>query len=220
MNSPSRTIWEHSGKPDALAGLDKYIGSGKCSLCGTEGPVVPVKRLVSNRFTNWDDYSNEDKPVWCNVCAWAFNEKNNRSEALFIAPEKAYSCYQVQSLREMFYQPLNSHTAVSVALNKNKHVLPYAQWGTVRIEDMNILWTEREASWAQSIGALALMGFALGDIKKDVSPSFNTVIKLSPETASQAYALWQEIEPARRNPALFTLLLEIHKTATMDYRTL
>lgn len=220
MNLPLKEVWSHSGKPDTLAGFSKYAESGKCSLCGEKGTVVPVKRLVSNRFTNWDDYSNDDKPMWCNICAWAFNEKNNRSEALFISPESVYSCYQVQSLREMFYKPLNRHTAVSVALNKNKHVLPYAQWGTVRIEDMNILWTAQEAEWARSIGTLVSMGFALGDIKKDDSPSFATVIKLAQEEATEAYRLWDYIAPSRNNPALFNLLLEIHKTATMEYRTL
>lgn len=220
MNSPAKTVWEHSGNPDALAGFEKYIESGKCSLCGTTGQVVAVKRLVSNRFTNWEDYSNDDKPVWCNICAWAFTEKNNRSEALLISPEKVYSGYQVQSLREMFYKPLNRHTALAVALKKNKHVLPYAQWGTVRIEDMNILWTAKEAGWAQSIGILVSLGFALGDIKKDESPSFATVLKLSSQEASKAYEIWKQIAPVRKNVPLFNLLLEIHKSATMEYRTI
>lgn len=220
LNSPTKTVWEHAGNPDALAGFEKYLESGKCSLCGAAGQVVAVKRLVSNRFTNWEDYSNADKPVWCNICAWSFTEKNNRSEALFISPERVYSGYQVQSLREMFYKPLSGHTALVVALKKNKHVLPYAQWGTVRIEDMNITWTKKESTWAQSIGILTAMGFALGDIKKDESPSFATVLKLNPQEASRAYELWQGIEPVRKNIPLFSLLLEIHKSATMPYRTI
>lgn len=220
MPNPAFAAWQHSGRPEPINDYPKkYIISGQCSHCGQVGNVVLAKRVVSKVFTNWDHYSNIDKPVWCNPCIWAFSEKNNRSEAIAVINDTMYTCYQIQSLKELFKTSLSEKSFVSVALKKNKHVLPYAQWGHVRIEDLTFRWAERESNWLITIEYLNSMGFALGDIKNDDSPSSFIIATISKEDAKKVYTLWETLAPLRKLPQLFNFMLELNKNSTMEYKT-
>lgn len=219
MDKPSFTVWKIAGSPDLLPRYKNYVASGQCSLCGVTGNCVPIKRVASFLFTNWDDYSNEDKPLWCNPCIWSFIEKDNRSEAIFIKDANVYSSYQLQSMKTLFDKPFNEFTSASVALKKNKHVLPYSQWGSIRIEDISFAWTQREVEWMHNISRLTKLGFTIGDIKKDDSPSFIPLMKLNKMEALEAYDLWNKIKGLRYLPHIFVFILELHKTASMEYST-
>jgi hypothetical protein len=219
MPSPAYTAWVYSGKPEPLREYtQKQILHGQCSHCGHMGEIVLVKRVVSKYFTNWDTYSNADKPAWCNVCIWTFNEPNNRSEAGLFTDGKMYTCYQIQSLKEFLKNPLDLESFAYAALKKSKHVLPYTKWGHVRIEDINLRWGTQETQWLASIERLNSLGFALGDIKKDESPSFVTIVKLTAEETREAYALWETLIPLRKFTQLFTFILSLNKNSTMEYK--
>lgn len=220
LPNPSFVAWQKSGSPDVLTKYQKYIVDGQCSLCGAKGSSIPVKRVVSFKFTNWDDYSSETLPLWCEACTWGFFEKDNRAEACFITPHKVYRGYQVQSMKKMFLKALSENECISVALRKNKHVLPYASWGTVRIEDMNFTWGNREVSWLENMIRLLGLGFALGDIKKDSSPTFGTVLKLSADETTEAYKLWESIEECKKLNHIFNFIVELNKAVSMDYKEL
>lgn len=219
MPSPAHIAWQYLGMLEPIKDYaPKYIVSGQCSHCGQNGNTVLAKRIVSKLFTNWDAYSNIDKPLLCNPCIWAFSEKDNRSEAIAFIDNTLYTGYQLQSMKDLLKQPLSGDSFVSVALRKNKHVLPYAQWGYVRIEDLNFKWSDRETNWLNIVERLNNLGFTLGDIKNDDSPSFSTIIKLDREESQEAYALWQELIPLRKLSQLFAFILELNKTSTMEYK--
>lgn len=219
MLSPAHIAWSNSGKPDLLGKHQKYVEQGQCSHCGNDEPVVAIKRVASTRFPNWDSYSNIDKPLWCNKCLWAFSEATNRSEALFITPEKLISSYQPQSMIEFLSDPFDEFTCFSVALRKSKHVLPYAQWGSISIEDCSFLWTAREIKWLQEFIELKMMGFSIGDIKNYDSPVFSIVSTLDKEEARKAYKLWNNMNSLKKLAHIFSFIYEINKTATMEYKT-
>lgn len=221
MLSPAFLAWQYYGKPQPILEYpQKYIIDGRCSHCGHTGEAVLVKRVVSKFFTNWDLYSNDDKPLWCNVCIWSFTEPNNKSEALVFTGGIMRSGYQVQSMKDLLKAPLSESSFFSAALKKNKHVLPYAQWGKVRIEDMNLQWGEREVSWLNTIEHLISLGFLMGDIKKDESPTFSVIGKLNKSESAEAYLLWNELIALRKFPQLFTFILGLNKSSTMEYKTL
>lgn len=219
MHNPAYFAWKCSGSPECLTLYQKYVFQGECSHCGIVDNVVPVKRVVSARFTNWDQYSNHDKPAWCNPCVWSFTEKNNRDEAMLLNNNILYSGYQLQSMKNLLKSPIDEKSFVSVALRKNRHVLPYAKWGRVSIEDIDFQWRNREIELLEAVEELCGLGFSIGDIKKDESPSALTVIKLQPEDSLKAYSLWNEIKVLRNLPHIFTLILELNKAATMEYKT-
>lgn len=218
MLSPAHIAWSHSSKPDLLEKYHKYVESGQCSHCGNEEQVVAIKRVASTRFPNWDSYSNIDKPVWCNKCMWAFSEANNRSEALYITPEKLVSSYQPQSMVEFLNDPFDEFTCFSVSLRKSKHVLPYAKWGSVNIEDCSFLWTNREIKWLQEFIELKAMGFTVGDIKKYDSPVFSVITMLKSEEAKRAYEIWESINSLKKINHIFTFIYDVNKAATMEYK--
>lgn len=219
MPSPAFTAWQYSGMPEPINDYaSKYIITGQCSHCGQNGKAVMAKRIVSKLFTNWDAYSNIDKPLLCNPCIWAFSEKDNRSEAILFIEDTLYTGYQIQSMKDLMKQPLSGDSFMSAGLRKNKHVLPYAKWGHVRIEDLNFKWSVRETHWLSIVERLNSLGFALGDIKNDDSPSFSTIVKLNKDEAKEAYALWKELIPLRKLSPVFSFILELNKSATMEYK--
>lgn len=220
MASPAFYAWQALGSPRPIENYSKYIILGQCSHCGEEDTeTILVKRVASNRFTSWDSYSNDDKPKWCNVCIWSFSEQTNRTEVLYIKKDILYRGYQVQSMKTLLKNPINETTCLSLALKKNKHVLPYAQWGTIRIEDISFQWGSREIAWLIAVERLVSLGFLIGDIKKDNSPSFSVVINLQKEETVEAYTLWENLAPLRYFPQLFSFILELNKKATMEYLT-
>lgn len=219
MLSPAHIAWVSSGKQDLFEKHQKYVEQGQCSHCGNDELVISIKRVASTRFPNWDSYSNIDKPVWCNKCMWAFSEANNRSEALYITPEKLASSYQPQSMIEFLSDPFDEFTCFSVSLRKSKHVLPYAKWGAINIEDCSFLWTGREIKWLQEFIALKAMGFTIGDIKNYDSPIFSVVAKLQKAEAKRAYELWNNLNVLKKITPIFSFIYEVNKASTMEYKT-
>lgn len=195
----------------------KYCSIGECSHCGLLTEVVPVKRVASKFFTNWDSYSNNDIPLWCNVCVWSFTEATNRSEALLITDKSVISCYQVQSLQELMNDPFDEYKAFSVALKKAKHVLPYAQWGNVTIEDVSFAWTSRETKWLNSFHYLVNAGFSLNDIKKYDSPSPLVIAKMERGNVADVYSQWSEITKLKKLPHIYNFISDLNKNSTMQY---
>lgn len=219
MPSPAHIAWQYLGMPEPIKDYaSKYIVEGQCSHCGQIGNTVLAKRIVSKVFTNWDVYSNTDKPLLCNPCIWSFSEKDNRSEAIVFISDTLYTGYQLQSMKDLLKSPLSEDSFVSAAIRKNKHVLPYAQWGHVRIEDLNFKWSDRETHWLEIVERLNNLGFTLGDIKNDDSPSFSAIVQLNKEEAQEAYALWEELVPLRKLSHLFSFILELNKNSTMEYK--
>lgn len=218
MASPAFSAWKLSGMPEPIEEYSKYKEWQRCSHCGQDAETVRIKRIASNRFTNWDSYSNDDKPVWCNSCIWSFTEQSNRTEAIYVSGNILYQCYQVQSFKPLLMQPMDEQSFLSAALKKNKHVLPYAQWGKIQIEDISLQWRQKEINWLMNIERLVDLGFLIGDIKNDVSPSFKIVSKLSSSEITEAYQLWESISPLRKLIHLFNFILELNKKSTMEYQ--
>lgn len=217
MLNPSYYAWINSGSPDVFQKYAKYVTIGECSLCNNQGDVLQVKRIVSSRFANWEDYSNITKPVWCMSCAWSFNEGNNRSEAKLITPTAVYSCYQVQSLKPLLAEPLNANRSLSVALKKNKHVLAYATWNRIKVEDVSLPWSLKEIALEGHISKLLQMGFLLQSIRTEDSPPSIQIMKLSRDEAKTAYLLWDMIKELHYSPHLFNFMIAINKKSTMEY---
>lgn len=219
MHNPSYYAWVSALSPDMFEKYEKYVFNGTCSLCGNHGSVIHVKRVVSNRFTNWEDYSNVDKPAWCQPCTWSFNGKDNRSEAFIITANNVYTCYQVQSLKPLLNKPLDTETSMSVSLKKAKHVLPYTTWGKIKVEDASLPWTSKEVKLEHGVSQLVELGFSLKEIRHDDSPPVMSLMKLSKENVALAYMLWDTLSYLRGQPHLFNFIVEINKKSTMDYTT-
>lgn len=133
---------------------------GVCCRCGVSSPgIVAVRAVVSAKFNGWDQLHHGDG--LCPACAWSFRPEA-RALTLAISTHNAV-ILDAALLCDQLLRPV-TETAIVVPISGRKHTLPYAQWGTVRVDDVNLFWREADVERlriAASLRARGLPGPAL-----------------------------------------------------------
>jgi hypothetical protein len=151
---------------------------GVCCRCGVSSPgIVAVRAVVSAKFNGWDQLHHGDG--LCPACAWSFRPE---ARALTLA--------------------ISTHNAIS----GRKHTLPYAQWGTVRVDDVNLFWREADVERLRIAASLRARGLPGPALHEHAPPS--SWLRNQPlETWLATQREWDALEPWR-NTAYLPLVVK------------
>jgi len=91
--------------------------------------------------------------------------------------------------------------ALVVPLSGRKHLLPYAQWGTVRIDDINLTWSSGDITRLQIVASLRSRGLAATALSEP-APSWGWIRTQPDELRAAALREWDALAPWRGTPHL------------------
>lgn len=165
---------------------------GRCRRCGSEDQVTPLSAVVSAKFTGFDQMRAGDG--LCAPCAWAFESKT-RQLTMAISPHQA-RVLDAPALFEVLLLPVRD--AVVVPITGRKHVLPYAQWGSARVDDANLAWTQADANRLRVVASLRSRGVPASTLHDPTPPWAWARRNLDLTTTTQRE--WDAIAPWRNTP--------------------
>lgn len=187
MLDPVHVAWRHLGCP-RVAG---EAAEGVCARCGTTAKVRPVRTVVSAQFTGFDQLSSLGDG-FCQPCCWAFDAKNRRL-ILAITPS-ATQLLDAPGLYDRLLAPVRS--ALVVPLGGRKHVLPYAQWGSLRVDDINLQWTTEDSRRLGILAGLRGRGVPVTSLV-DVTPPWKWLKTQPQELLISTQREWEALKPWR-----------------------
>lgn len=134
---------------------------GICALLGTMGPVFDARDVVSALFTQWDRFRFRDPAglAFSPPAAWALRHRVAmqrphgliHGEFSLLTPADLH-----QALRIL---PDDPYSAVSVPVSGQKHLLPWARWGRVIIDNHCLSWDAGDVAALGTYTVLRQMGY-------------------------------------------------------------
>lgn len=188
----------------ACAGPGSEQLHGMCCRCGRRDQVLPTRAVVSAKFTGFDQF--HDGEGLCACCAWSFSAAA-RPMVLSITPMAA-TMLDTPSLFQCLQHPAGQ-AALVVPIGGRKHVLPYAQWGTIRVDDINLSWRTTDAKRLLLVAELRLRG-APALALHEPSPPSRWLTTQPPSTWESTYQQWRELDPWRATPYLHLAIKATH----------
>ena len=165
-----------------------------CCRCGQRRPVTPLSRVVSAKFTGFDRLTIGDG--LCVPCAWSFSSPVRR--LTLAITETAAVVLDSAALYDCLLHPAQ-RAAVVVPISGRKHVLPYAQWGTIRVDDINLQWRPTDVHRLQITADLRRRG-APAPALAEHSPPHRWLRTQPTDTWEATHRQWRELEPWRPTP--------------------
>jgi hypothetical protein len=195
---PLHVAWRAYASPDL--GRELRACDVVCCRCGTTGPGVPATGVtagVSGSFTDWDRLAwRHGGDGFCVPCAWGFGAAPLRWYPHILTHTSAARAAPTD-LRQALSGPMNPCTLVSVPVSMQKHLLPYATWGNVATDNIQLPWTAADASRFGTYLALVALGFVPAAIAEQ-APRWLVLAKLSPPAQAQAMTIWAHLDPWRQ----------------------
>lgn len=137
-NHPTQVAFAAFGSPL----LDAADMVGICCLCGDTAELRQARAVVSARFTDYD--------LWgrggglCPTCTWAYRHGSRQQPTLITITTAAMTT--TSEIASLLQTGALTQAAVALPISGRKHVLPYAAWRTVRIDGLNLVWTDADAA--------------------------------------------------------------------------
>lgn len=132
--TPTEKVFSFKGSPNHRFLTTVHQETG-CARCQTriimEGLGVPVSKVLSEKFTEWDKLVNSK--FFCPPCAWAYSTLENRLTRYLITPTNVYNIENNLEAYEILVNNLDlaQQSAISLPTSGNKHVLPYTRFGKI-----------------------------------------------------------------------------------------
>ena len=177
---------------------------GVCCRCGQTVPVRSIGSVVSAKFTGFDLLGAGDG--LCQGCAWAFSTPARRLVLSITAT--AATLLDTPSLFDSLLRPSGS-SAIVVPLSGRKHVLPYAQWGTVRVDDINLTWQPSDVHRLRIVADLRLLGAPAPSLPAAAPPA-RWLTSRHPTTWEAIDRQWRQLDPWRPTPHLDLAIKATH----------
>ena len=136
---------------------------GSCACCGRFGKVQPVRTALTKKFASFDGWIRQDGGV-CPACLWSYTTVSLRLRPQLVTRGLvAVEELTLPRLREILGDPVGPEAAISVPLHpeRNKHVLPLAQWGRLVADDAVVAWTAADAGLLHVLGELRDLGVSM-----------------------------------------------------------
>lgn len=193
MLDPVSVAYSQYGQPLLPAGNH---AAGTCCRCGQHSPLLPVAAVVSAKFTGYDTLG--PGQGFCQVCAWShsatarkFTMGINRTTARVLDAAALFDALLAH----------DHSTAIVVPISGRKHVLPHAQWGTIRVDDINLAWRPPDTIRLQALADLRRRGAPTRALS-EATPTW-AWLKTQPKTTwSSTQQQWELLAPWRSTPYL------------------
>lgn len=120
--------------------------AGVCALTGAHGDVVDLQHGVSGTFTTWDrlPYRREAGAGLSIPACWALRLRVGMQQPHAIVDSVFRLVDPPDLYRALTVLPDDPEGFVSVPQSRQKHLIPYALPGTIRVDDHALAWTEED----------------------------------------------------------------------------
>lgn len=176
---------------------------GRCCRCGQLRPVQPLHRFVSPKFNGWSEL--RDGAGLCASCGWAFASVSKK-DPMWIS-RKSAAAMTFEQIHDHLLRPLEG-IALVVPLSGRKHLLPYAQWGTVRVDDINLPWRIGDMRRLQILNELRREGVPASALQETTPPW--TWLRHRLHEAELRSEQWRQLQPWRGTPYLLLAIKITH----------
>jgi hypothetical protein len=206
---PVIAAWAAAGRPEPnwqgkarSARTAPTTTDGICALTSTRGAVVPITACVSDSFTAWDRLRHLDCPHvgFSRPAAWAFRERiaMQRPHGLV---DGAWSIFADGPDLLAALTRFDPHRdLLLVPQSRQKHLLPWVTWGTVRVDDETLAWGEHERHLLGVYARLRDLGFGPIAITEP-TPRFQLLRNLDGPTRADVLAMWPTLDRWRAHTA-------------------
>ena len=206
MTHPTITTWQAARSPDPdWTGKARTprpappTYAGTCVLTGTHGPVVDTRHILSGMFTQWDrlPYRHAPDAGMSIPAAWAF-----RLRAAMQRPHATIDgTFREVDPPALFtaLHDLDHESIITVPQSRQKHLLPYAETGTVRVDDRSIAWTTYDKHRLGHLAALRALGFGETALTEP-APRWAVLAKHPTDLRLSIIDQWGLLDPWRDDP--------------------
>ena len=165
LSDPAATAWVVAGRPAVDAPTPV---PGRCGRCGEDVPTVASRHVISEKFTNFDDWPFGSRRL-CVPCAWAYSRSPAAVPAMMITAATVTEHPKGIGLAAVLAAGPLAHThAVVLPTSHRRHILATAQWGHVATDGLVTAW---DAAAAARLADLAMLRPVVSTIWASVSSS-------------------------------------------------
>jgi len=117
MTLSTELIYRAAGSPP----IETEPADGICAVCGKEiSEGIPIKRVVSSSFTDWNFLADMTASYVCAACTWCIKEpKMRRSQ--YIATENELLYFKREDIEKYFFEPPEPPFVFFVTSSYKKH---------------------------------------------------------------------------------------------------
>lgn len=193
---PLRVAWRSLSEH----GAEEPDADGECARCAVLGPIVPLKDVVSENFTGWEGLD-PSAPGLCVSCSWGYTPVELRTRPVLVHREEGAIWATPDQVLTSLCQPFPPDMALSMPVAGKKHLLPYAEWGTVSSDGGPLPWTQEAANLARTLVELRFMGVREKELSAPAAP-YRVVIALMSDTEATMRILnaWTELHAWQDGP--------------------
>ena len=185
----------------------------RCGSCHAVAPVTRAATVLSHGFSTWDDIAPDRGARWlCEHCAWAYKERIFRTRPAIITTAPSLTWATRSELRTALTRPIPADTAIIVPLG-NRSIGPTAQWGHLTTSFGTIPWTPNHHLYLALTARLRALGATEATLADTIPPPA-VLNRTSPTDHQSIRRAWRELDPARNDPHLLSLLLTLTRTDT------
>lgn len=156
----AQAAWLAHGSPSA-GGLPWRPRTGECARCGQAGgDGVDAGKVISDKWAGWDSWRRAIGAWLCPPCVWVYRADGLRAGMFLITRRPTFEIVSPTRVRTILAGPVPAESALVVPLRFNrKHVVPLAEWGAVRVDDVTLRWTRSDAERLAAVLRLRVDGF-------------------------------------------------------------
>jgi hypothetical protein len=221
MTHPVVHLWEAAGRPEPnwqgkarRPVTPPEPRDGVCALTGEPGPVWPLNKITTT-LTTLDRFRRRDADpqglALGPAAAWAI-----RHRAAMQHPHAIVDGTHRQVTPPELYQALEQAATCpdvmpTVPISRQKHVLPWARWGHVGVDDEWLPWDRTHLDRLGIYRALRRLGFGEAAIAEP-TPRHQILARLDRADRIWVLTHWGDLNRWRHHPAY----LEVAARATRE----
>ncbi len=211
MIHPLVALWEATGQPPPnFQGKARKVvepptpRDGVCAITGEQGPVWPVAK-VSTTLTTIDRMRHRDADpqglALGPAGAWAVRHRVAMQQVHIAPPGKPLVPAGPMELRlALCAMPGQRGWWVLVPQSRQKHLLPWADPGTVRVDDETLRWTHDDVRRLAAYAELRDLGFG-ETAQAHPAPPWPVLAKLTAQQQIRVLTSWDLLTQWRKHPA-------------------
>lgn len=201
--------WAAAGCPEPnWAGRSKQAVSAPkqrpsvCALTGMIGPVVEPGAVLSDLFTTWDRLPWRLAPNagLSLAAAWAFKARQHQTTPHGLIDGAWRPLTPAALFAALLELPAHPQWLVTVPQSRQKHLVPFAELGRVRVDDETLTWAAADVDRLQLVARLRRLGFGEAALAE---PAPRWVVMARTPISEQGFVLdaWAALSPWRAHPA-------------------